>query len=118
MTNSGKSPALMSDILITGGPGDCAKYNVPKQRCEGDKCDFRKVEILPGTSKGTLVPKNDEAHPFTGPGILTWPGFEACFIVRVDYEDEDRKPHKTGICMTYGRFTSRSCAGLDSNFAD
>jgi hypothetical protein len=85
IANAGKSPALKTDIALIGGPGDCSEYQnqIPKQRCEGDKCKFRNVEILPGADKASRIPRVDET------ANLAAPEFEACFIVRADYEDAD-----------------------------
>jgi hypothetical protein len=63
MLNTGKSPALKADIRFIGGPGDCSKYSslIPRQRCNGDECNFRSIEILPGNREGSLIPRVDEA---------------------------------------------------------
>jgi hypothetical protein len=55
--NTGKSPALNADVRFIGAPGDCSKFSIPKQRCKGDECDFRGVELLPGSTAGTRIPR-------------------------------------------------------------
>jgi hypothetical protein len=114
IANGGKSPALKAYIIMTGGPGDCSKYQFPTQRCEADQCTFRGIEMLPGTSKGMRIPNVEKTRETP----LIGPNFEACFIIRADYEDTDGGTHKTGICMVFSRLASRTCPDPDTNFAD
>jgi hypothetical protein len=114
IANSGKSPALKADIQIIGGPGDCSKRSIPRERCRDTECIFRGIEILPQTSKTDRIPRIEESvwTPLVGPEYL------ACFIIRADYEDSYGKSHKTGICMTFSTLFSRTCPNPDSNYAD
>jgi hypothetical protein len=110
LANAGKSPAMSARVIIIGGAGDCTEFAVPRQPCEGDRCTFNNVEMLPNVPLGARIPRFGEPAPT--------PGGEVCLIARVDYEDTDGKPHKTGICLIQSPAGQRSCAEPNSNYAD
>jgi len=108
--NGGKSPAMKVNVVFDGGAGDCSKFSIPHQICEGDKCSLRNMVLLPLLKYGGRIPRLQD------PLVLS--GQDVCIIVRADYQDVAGSPHKTGICLIYNSVSVRSCREPDSNYAD
>ena len=110
IVNSGKTPAIGTNVLISGVPGE--KVFVSDQPCDAE-CDIRNLVMLPGVPISLRVPKIGEPDPPRD--IPFW------IRVRIDYADTGGQSHKTGICLRILPDSGRSivaCPSPVSNYAD
>ena len=91
ITNSGKSPAF--HVMVGAGEWNKDPHSMtfPTKKCDED-CVGRSIEILPGTGLTFEFPSPDISPPPQVSDIV-W------VVLRIDYEDSDGAPHKTGLCV-------------------
>ncbi len=90
ITNSGKSPALHTRAIVSGGAIKKFPISIPDRPCDVD-CTFTDIVMLPNVPLKRRVPPNGEAQATANDQI--W------FSVRVDYQDTEGLPHHYRSCL-------------------
>lgn len=93
ITNSGKSPAINVFVGVEDWRKDFHSIVFPTAKYD-TTCRINGMELLPNGGVYIDIPSsNDEIFARIGDTIL--------IVVRIDFDDTDGVPHKTGLCMTY-----------------
>jgi hypothetical protein len=121
--NVGKSPAFDVSVNILNWNQSADPPPIPRKKCTSD-CFQGKMVMIPGSETFVRIPQVGDPRPAVGQKVWV--------IARVDYRDEDRIWHNTGVCFTaivnrvfdaaVNRYmfaaTSKACTIDDSNYAD
>jgi hypothetical protein len=115
--NGGQSPALNVSVSVEKWNVNVGAIKFPTQKCV-PSCILNNFEFLPGQNWAGRVPQYIEEPPL--PAV----GDDIAIVARIDYEDTDGNPHKTGICIIgqfdittiYSHWTA--CKEPQSNYAD